>query len=144
MRISESKAINTVRKGTKKARSGASGSLFSLAEAAESRQISTRSGVSSSSMIGDISTLLAIQGADQDQQRLVAIDRGFETLDALDELKLDVLSGSVSRRKLLHLAAIVEKQRSGLNDPGLMKVLDHIELRARVELAKFERSRVNH
>jgi hypothetical protein len=91
--------------------------------------------------IGDISTLLAVQGADRESQRSAAISRGHKTLDALDDLRLDVLSGQVSRQKLIHLAHLVEKERVGLSDIELMSVLDHIELRARVELAKFEQAR---
>ena len=91
--------------------------------------------------IGDISALLAVQGDDQERQRSVAVSRGHDTLDALDSLKIDVLSGQVSRQKLVHLAALVDKERLNFVDPALMNVLDHIELRARVELAKFEQNR---
>ena len=58
----------------------------------------------------------------------------------LDALKLDVLSGQVSRHKLGRLALIVANERAQIADPALQNVLDHIELRARVELAKFEQS----
>ena len=96
--------------------------------------------MSSVSAIGDISSLLAVQGAQADPRQERAVRQGFDVLDALDALKLDVLSGQVSRQKLTQLASMVAKQREKLADPALMNVLDHIELRARVELAKFEQS----
>ena len=43
-----------------------------------------------------------------------AVRQGFETLDALDALKMDVLSGQVSRHKLLQLASMVENSKRAL------------------------------
>lgn len=138
MRIPNSRAINSARKTSKKARTGSAGAVFSLDDASNTTQASPTAQIVSASPVSDISSLLAIQGAESEQQRSAGILHGFNTLDALDALKVDVLSGQVSRQKLLHIASLVEKERANVGDPALMNVLDHIELRARVELAKFE------
>ena len=141
MRITQNKPISAARRSSKKASSTSSGAVFSVDSHPSLPQTAPSTQVATSLPIGDISALLAVQGDDQQRQRSVAVSRGHDTLDALDSLKIDVLSGQVSRQKLVHLATLVDKQRQNLGDPTLMNVLDHIELRARVELAKFEQNR---
>jgi hypothetical protein len=48
-----------------------------------------------------------------------------------------LLAGGVSRAVLNRLVALVEVKREDFVDPGLAAVLDEIDLRARVELAKL-------
>ncbi len=141
MRIIQNKPVNGVRKSAKGARSSSAEGVFSLDQPSSTPRTAPSTHTASSLPIGDISALLAVQGDDQERQRSAAVSRGHDTLDVLDSLKVDVLSGHVSRQKLLHLASLVDKQRQNLGDPSLMNVLDHIELRARVELAKFEQNR---
>jgi hypothetical protein len=64
--------------------------------------------------------------------------RAQDILDRLEELRLDLLTGNVSRDKLLQLTHVVSTQRSQVNDPRLAEILDEIDLRAQVELAKYE------
>jgi len=92
--------------------------------------------------ISSIGMLLAVQGVDGDGGgRRQAISQGHETLDALDSLKVDVLAGRISSQKIKNLVALAERQRETVSDPQLANLLDHIELRARVELAKLEQQR---
>ncbi len=137
----QNKPVNGVRKSTKSARSPSAEGVFSLEPHSSASQTAPSTHVATSIPIGDVSALLAVQGDDQERQRSAAVSLGHDTLDLLDNLKIDVLSGQVSRQKLLHLASLVDKQRQNLGNPDLMNVLDHIELRARVELAKFEQNR---
>jgi len=58
-------------------------------------------------------------------------------LDILDEIKLSLLMGQLPKAKLSRLLSVVERQNGTFNDPRLGEVLAEIELRARVELAKF-------
>jgi hypothetical protein len=46
------------------------------------------------------------------------------------------LAGALSRRSLERLTALVATERAHAVDPRLASVLDEIELRAKVELAK--------
>ena len=71
-----------------------------------------------------------------------AIARAETILDILDDLKIALLEGRVPRERLAQLLRLVERRReshSAFIDPRLAHVLDKIELRARVELAKYER-----
>lgn len=86
-----------------------------------------------------LDALLALQGAEGPlERRRKAVRRGGQMLDALDALKLAVLDGGeVSKASLDRLMRLVGEQREALdNEPGLVDVLNQIETRAAVELAK--------
>ena len=86
-----------------------------------------------------IDALLALQAADDPLLgRKKAIRRGTALLDTLDQIKGDLLIGRVSEGRLNQLMVLIGQARER-NLPGLDGVLDDIELRARVELAKFGR-----
>ena len=62
---------------------------------------------------------------------------GEDLLDRLDMLRLGILSGGIPRADLERIASMVGAQRLRATDPRLAEVLGEIELRARVELAKY-------
>jgi len=66
---------------------------------------------------------------------------GADVLDRLEEIRLGLLTGSIPVDRLENLARLVARQREANLDPRLSAVLDDIELRARVELAKLGRTR---
>jgi hypothetical protein len=59
-------------------------------------------------------------------------------LDMLDEVKLALMDGEPTGASLERLARAVRAERSKTDDPRLEGVLDEIETRAAVELAKQE------
>lgn len=63
--------------------------------------------------------------------------RAQDILDRLDDLRIELLTGAISREKLLQLTRIVSNRRNQVNDPRLTEILDEIDLRAQVELAKY-------
>ena len=141
MRIARGGPLASARKTSGKGKTSGAGGLFSLGMSSQTSSISAKTAVTASSSIGDIAAILAVQAAgDEAQHGKAAIRHGFRTLDILDDLKLDVLSGRVSVARLNSLAGVVERERAEISDPVLGNLLDHIELRARVELAKFEKT----
>ncbi|MGF1608280.1 MAG: flagellar assembly protein FliX [Kiloniellales bacterium] len=97
------------------------------------------SSVSAQAPLGAIDSLLALQEVpDAIAQRRGARLRGESLLDQLDELRLGLLTGRLPRATVERLAALVARQRSGVDDPRLAEILAEIELRAAVELAKYE------
>ncbi len=86
-----------------------------------------------------LEALLALQAVDDPLfAKRKAIRRGNGLLDALDAIKADLLVGRVSEGRLNQLMALIGLARER-NLPELDAELDDIELRARVELAKFGR-----
>lgn len=61
-----------------------------------------------------------------------------DLLDRLDELRDALLTGTLPRRRLDELSRLVRFRRERVADPRLASVLDEVELRCRVELAKLE------
>ena len=83
-----------------------------------------------------LDALLALQAVEDPllrKKRLVR--RGTQLLDTLEEMKADLLTGRVSESRLNQLMAVLGQARDKA-DPRLDSLLDDIELRARVELAK--------
>jgi Class II flagellar assembly regulator len=60
-------------------------------------------------------------------------------LDELHQLQLGMVEGWVSEGTLRRLAGLVDRLRPALTHPDLDAVLDEIELRAAIELAKLTR-----
>ena len=91
--------------------------------------------------VGGIEALLmaqAVDGAtDGEGRKKRAAARGNDILDRLEDLRAAILTGSVPKSKLIELAQMLrDKRESGLDDE-MNAILDDIELRAEVELAKL-------
>jgi len=98
------------------------------------------SGASGPRPLAAIDSLLAVQETpDPVARKKKAIRRGSDMLDILDDMKLGLLSGRFTDAGLARLMRTVEDRRDEIADPDLAGVLDEIELRARVELAKHGR-----
>ncbi len=87
-----------------------------------------------------IDALLALQAVEDPMvgRKKRAVKRGTALLDTLDSIKADLLLGQVSEGRLNQLMVLIGQARER-SLPGLDAALDDIELRARVELAKFGR-----
>ncbi len=106
----------------------------------ETAGVSTASGVARVSALEALIALQEVGGPLERRRRATA--RGGRLLDALESLKVSLLEGEVSGPTLETLARAVREQRQSTDDPGLEGVLDEIETRAAVELAKLECSAV--
>ena len=88
-----------------------------------------------------VDTILALQGIeDSTSERQRGVQHADELLKLLDEIRDGLLAGGISRLTLTRLALATSKRRETFADPKLQTILDEIELRARVELAKLEQS----
>jgi hypothetical protein len=115
-------------------RRSASGT-FSLDAGTATRSAAAPTGIRN---IGGIDTLLALQGFEEPaERRRRAVKRGRGALDALDQLKLGLLSGTLDTGALARLKSVAAGLAEATGDPGLDTVLAEIELRVEVELAKI-------
>ncbi|HEY1722783.1 MAG TPA: flagellar assembly protein FliX [Magnetospirillaceae bacterium] len=92
--------------------------------------------------VASVDALLAAQAVGGDVEEDVRrrlLRRGEDILDRLDELRHALLIGVVPKDRLIQLAQMVRARRDKVADPRLAAVLDEIELRAEVELAKLSR-----
>lgn len=93
--------------------------------------------------LADLNAVLTLQEAPdattRNRARQRARERGSLMLDHLEELRMGLLLGTVPLAKLETLAQLVRAKREQIDDPKLLAILDEIELRAAVELAKLSR-----
>ncbi|HIM25535.1 MAG TPA: hypothetical protein EYM29_08005 [Rhodospirillales bacterium] len=64
---------------------------------------------------------------------------GDDLLNRLDDLRLAILDGVLSKDKLTELAHNLRQKRQNSDDPKLNEIINEIELRAEVEVAKLTR-----
>ncbi len=87
--------------------------------------------------LGGIEALIALQGVeDPVERRRRAVKHGRRALDALDELKLGLLAGTLDQGTMLRLQSAAADLKDGSGDERLDQVLAEIDLRVAVELAK--------
>lgn len=90
--------------------------------------------------VGSLDALLALQELDGPlERRKRSVRRAGRILDELDGMKLALLGDEAAAPgALAKLQKAVGDERARTDDPGLEGVLDEIEVRAAVELAKRE------
>jgi Class II flagellar assembly regulator len=111
-----------------------SGGTFTLAESnapqANSAAVALRT-------LGGIDALIALQGIeDPVERRRRAVKNGRRALDALDELKLGLLAGTLDQATMLRLKSVAADLHDASGDDQLDQVMAEIDLRVAVELAK--------
>lgn len=123
--------------GPKSAGSGFADAIRSLDQGS---QTSAAGGIQGTGSVSALDALLALQqsGDALDSPRRRSVARANSLLDQLEMIREALLSGEIPASRLTQLLDVLGHQREQTDDPGLDQVLDEIELRARVELAKLE------
>ena len=90
-----------------------------------------------------VSSILSVQEvegeANEDQQMRRLIKWGEDILDQLDKIRHDLLVGAIPLDRLSGLAQAMRDRKTNISDPGLLALINEIELRAEVEIAKYSR-----
>ncbi len=117
------------------------GDGFSLSKGSSTQSAGSAAGAAPAAGafgVGGIDALLALQ-AEEDVltgRRRRQIRRANDILDVLEDVKVSLLDGTLADSTLLNLKTMIADRREGVEDEKLQAVLDHIETRALVELAK--------
>ena len=121
------------------ARPGAAGGGFRLPSVGGAAGPAQASGVASVAGVMGVEALLALQDVGGPlERRRRAVRRADRILDVLDEVKVALLGGDLSGADLDKLQRAIREERTNTDDPRLEAVLDEIEVRAAVEIAKLE------
>jgi len=125
--------------GARKSGKAQSASGFNPGGASSAQGPAASGGLSGAGSVGSIDALLALQGAgDFREAKKQATERAFSLLDVLDDLKLALLDGTLPRQTLVRLMETLKTRRDSTDDPRLEAMLDEVEVRAAVELAKHD------
>lgn len=92
--------------------------------------------------VGAVESVFALQevpNSTDGRSRAILRDYGNDLLDRLDDLRLGILNGAYSKERLAELAQNLRKKRQNSEDSRLNEIIEEIELRAEVEIAKLTR-----
>lgn len=105
---------------------------------------SSTAGAGLSAGIASVDALLAAQTAEdpaQQKSRKRMRERADQILDKLNDLKIAMLTGAVTVGHMVSIADVVASHREKITDPELSAILDEVDLRAQIELAKLQMAR---
>jgi hypothetical protein len=128
----------SLRRIGKPASAGTSDGAFKVSDAAEQPHAQV---VSGPGPIATVESILTLQGLDDTSGgRSKGLVHGEQLLDMLDQVRDGLLAGGIPRSTLNRLATAVGRRQENFADPKLQGILDEIDLRAKVELAKLEQA----
>ena len=93
-----------------------------------------------SQSIAQLDALLAIQGAEDPTARAAKKrmrQRSSSILQELDKIRMAMLNGKLTVGHMIDVADVVASHREKIMDPAMTAIMDEIDLRAQVELAKL-------
>lgn len=100
-------------------------------------------GAGATHSIAHIDTLLAVQEAENPTERATRkrmAQRATTILDELERMRMGLLTGTLTVGHVIDIADVVAQHREKIMDPRLTVLLDEIDLRAQIELAKMRQS----
>ena len=142
MKIPEVKSSTT--QAARRSKKSGSSSVATFSEHLnQTSNVSSENEVSSdNSSVSGINSIIAAQELSYDSEnkaRKQLTDWGHQILDSLDEIRHGLLLGSIPMDHLQSLAQALRARKLSISDPHLIKIINEIEIRAEVELAKMTR-----
>ena len=132
MRIDNNARIGNVA-GRSAAGPSSSGVAFEIGQGAQAHAARPTATIAAATSLDALLALQAVE--DPLLKRKKTVRRGNQLIDTLEGLRGDLLVGRMAEGRLNQLMAVLSQAREQ-SEPGLDALLDDIELRARVELAK--------
>lgn len=101
------------------------------------------SGTSGAYAIARVDSLLAAQASEDPAERASRgrmMVRADDLLDELDGIRKNMLTGTMTVGHMVDIADVIASHREKIADPQLTAILDEIDLRAQIELAKMAKA----
>ncbi len=89
--------------------------------------------------IARVDALLSVQEAESPSEKAAKRrmrQRAEDILTELDDLRMGLLTGTMTLGQVIDIADVVASHRERVMDPKLTAILDEIDLRAQIEIAK--------
>lgn len=141
MKVSDVGSSKTTSGADRKKKTGGKGSEFAE-QLKQAATVAEQAAPTEAPAVNAVDSILAIQQAPdamEERSRGLVRDYGDKLLDSLELLRLDILNGAVPKDKLVGIAHTMRARRQQSDDPKLNEIIDEIELRAEVEIAKLTR-----
>ncbi len=128
----------SIKPGTAVKKRSSAGSVSSFADmlnAAGSEDAAPAAPLTDISAVG----LLSLQEVSEEEvRRKKLVQQGKNMLDVLENLRRHLLAGAIPAHMLHDLERQLATQKQTVIDPALMEIIDDIEIRLAVELAKLQ------
>ncbi len=139
MKITGFNTINSNSGVNKRRGVGNAGGFADLLASSETSETTTTNATSDVAATSALSNLLALQEiSEEDVHRRKLMQHGNNMLDSLEKLRRQVLGGAVSQHTLQDISRQLSIHKQTVMDPKLTEIIEDIELRTAVELAKLE------
>ena len=139
MKVTGPGGINDPAAARKKKKPGDPGFADALRQTAETDEGTAAAAAGGVGAVDSVFTVQEVGDATDHASRGRGLAFGNDVLDRLDELRLAIVAGAVSKDQLQALAQRLRQKRETTDDPRLDDILSEIELRAEVEIAKLTR-----
>lgn len=142
-KINFPKPVAPSRAEAKRRTSGVAGTSFSslLDSMDDVSETSALESAPAAAPVVGANIFLGLQEVSEEEiERRRAMKQGKSMIDALEQLRDSLLVGTVSSRTIRQLEQVLGEQRAATLDPRLQSIMNDIEVRAAVELAKLERA----
>jgi len=93
--------------------------------------------------VARVDALLSVQAAENPTERAARRrmhQRGDNILNELEKIRMGLLTGGLTVGDVMNVADVVAAHREKVMDPKLTAILDEIDLRAQVEIAKIRKA----
>ncbi|MDR1026528.1 MAG: flagellar assembly protein FliX [Lactobacillus sp.] len=136
LRVGDIKKTESTSSGKVKKSSGGS-NFSSYLTSGVSEQDSSIKATSSISVTGAIFSAQMVDGEEEREIRKHLMKRSETLIEKLEEIRDGLLLGYISRDKLIEISRFVKERRFNTDDEKLKSIIEEIELRIEVELAKL-------
>ena len=143
MKIDGTKSSSDVSKNKKTGKAASTGGAFKSMMADGDQGTGGVSGASASTSIASVDALLMAQATEDPAQKKSQKrmrERAESLLDKLNDLKMSMLTGEITVGHMISISDVAASHREKITDPELSALLDEVDLRAQIELAKLQMS----
>ncbi|MCQ2915008.1 MAG: hypothetical protein MJ247_07435 [Alphaproteobacteria bacterium] len=141
IKVKSSSSVSTVGSSSKSSGVSATDASDFASLLSDLGSTSATSTVVSSAPVDGIEALLAAQfvgdAMEGEARRKKAIDRGNNLLDQLNDLRNALLVGRIPKQKLIAMSQALRERKDTQLEPELAEIINDIEIRVSVELAKL-------
>ena len=134
--IKKSEEVSSSSKAKKSSSSESFASYLSKFSPSQSAGVG---GTSNISVTDAIFSTQMVEGEEEREIRKKLVKRSIDLIEKLEYIRDGIIMGYISKDKLIEISRFVKERRFDTNDEKLKSLIEEIELRVEVELAKLTR-----
>lgn len=138
--ITPKEHINSGRRVTKK---GDLGKKFAITEdeSQSSEEITEQKNIN---LVSNVNPFIYLNEVNEEEKEKEILEEyGSRIINSLDEIRLSLLNGEIEPEYLINLKKTIDKLDHKFSDPRIHNIIQEIQMRAEIEIAKIEMNMVN-